>query len=71
MTENHYVDLAKIVSDGELNVQAIQKQSDEKVLNLKQEHLNDLKEETDYFRNQELRRLNQGGTKCYGEYETL
>lgn len=59
MTENHYVDLAKIVSDGELNVQAIQKQSDEKVLNLKQEHLNDLKEETDYFRNQELRRLNQ------------
>lgn len=59
MTENHYVDLAKIVSDGELNVQAIQKQSDEKVLVLKQEHLNDLKEETDYFRNQELRRLNQ------------
>jgi hypothetical protein len=59
MTENHYVDLAKIVSDGELNVQAIQKQSDEKVLNLKQEHLNDLKEETDYFRKEELRRLNQ------------
>ena len=59
MTENHYIDLAKIVSDGELNVQAIQKQSDEKVLVLKQEHLNDLKEETDYFRNQELRRLNQ------------
>ncbi len=59
MTKNHYVDLAKIVSDGELNVQAIQKQSDEKVLNLKQEHLNDLKEETDYFRNEELRRLNQ------------
>lgn len=59
MTENHYVDLAKIISDGELNVQAIQKQSDEKVLNLKKEHLNDLKEETDYFRDQELRRLNQ------------
>ena len=59
MTENHYIDLAKIVSDGELNVQAIQKQSDEKVLVLKQDHLKDLKEETDYFRDEELRRLNQ------------
>ena len=59
MTENHYINLAKIVSDGELNVQAIQKQSDEKVLVLKQDHLKDLKEETDYFRDEELRRLNQ------------
>lgn len=59
MTENHYIDLAKIISDGELNVQAIQKQSDEKVLVLKQDHLKDLKEETEYFRDEELRRLNQ------------